>query len=226
MQNHSEIRSADPRFGHSQYSIKRKLLQAFGATLYLYDSNEQVVLWGQQKAFKLKEDLRFFADENKSQELIRIAARSIMDFSAAYDVFDSQTGQKIGAFKRKGWKSSLMQDSWLLMDAQDRELGQVQEDSALLGLLRRYVDYVSLLFPQKFTVSMTVEAANRVAPSPIAAPNSDTPGMVDVAHYKQTKNPFSSKMEIDFAADSQNLFDRRLGLALAMLLVVVEGKQR
>jgi hypothetical protein len=95
-----------------------------------------------------------------------------------------------------------------------------------MGVLRRYVDFVALVLPQKYTVSMTVEAANRVATSPIAAPDSSTPNSIDVAHYTQTKNPFSSKMEIDFSADVNGLFDRRLALALAMLLAAIEGKQR
>jgi hypothetical protein len=119
--------TSDPRFGHQNYTIKKKLLQAFGATLYLYGPGEQLVLWGAQKAFKLKEDLRFYADESKTQEVLRVGARSIMDFSAAYDVFDSQTNEKLGAFKRKGWKSSFVQDTWILMDVQDREIGQVRK---------------------------------------------------------------------------------------------------
>lgn len=196
-------RSTDPRFGFERYTISRKFLQAFGATLYLHGPNEQLVLWGAQKAFKLKEDLRFYTDDTKTQEILRIGARSILDFSAAYDVFDSLTNTKIGAFKRQGLKSSFIQDTWILMDAQDHEIGQVQEDSALLGMLRRYVEYVSLLLPQKYTVTLNG---------------------LPVALYSRHKNPFSSRLEIDFSPDTNAQFDRRLGLALAMLLEAVEGK--
>jgi len=195
----------DTRFTHTNYSIKRKLLQAFGATFYLYDSNENLILWAEQKAFKLKEDLRLYADDQKSRELLRIAARSIMDFSAAYDVYDSTTNEKIGAFKRKGLKSSFVQDTWILMDTADREIGQIQEDSAILGLIRRFIDYATLFLPQRY--DMTVNGQH-------------------VAQYKRVKNPFSSKLDIDFSSDTNGVLDRRLALALAILLEAIEGKQR
>lgn len=84
-------RSTDARFSHQSYIIKRRALQLVGSTLYLYGPGEQLVLWGARKAFKLKEDLRFYTDDTKTEEVLRVAARSILDFSAAYDVFDSRT---------------------------------------------------------------------------------------------------------------------------------------
>ncbi|NIA15532.1 MAG: hypothetical protein GWP08_15830 [Nitrospiraceae bacterium] len=56
-------------------------------------------------------------------ELLCIQARSILDFSAAYDVVDSTTGEKAGALKRKGLKS-ILRDAWIIMDADDREYAQ------------------------------------------------------------------------------------------------------
>lgn len=196
-------KSSDARFAHTTYIIKRKALQLLGATLYLYGPGEQLVLWGAKKAFKLKDDLRFYSDDKQTDEVLRIGARSIMDFSSAFDVFDSHSDQKIGAFKRKGWKSVLVQDTWVIMDTQDQEVGQVQEDSALLGMLRRYVEYVSLVWPQKYTATL---------------------GGVSVATYTRHLNPFSSRLDIDFSPDANGAFDRRLGLALAMLLEAVETK--
>ena len=194
---------ADPRFGHQNYVITKKLLQAFGGTFYLYDSGENLVLWASQKAFKLKEDFRIYSDENKSQELLRVGARSILDFSAAYDVFDSATGQKIGAFKRQGLKSSFVQDTWTLMDWNDAEIGVCQEDSAVMGLIRRHVEHASWLMPQRYDITV---------------------GGQQIATFQQNRNPFSSRMEIRFNLPNP-AYDRRLILALAMLLEAIEGKQ-
>lgn len=194
----------DARFNHANYTIKRKFLQAFGATFYLYDPSGALVLLGTQKAFKLKEDLRLYGDEAKTQELLRIAARSILDFSAAYDVYDSVTNQKIGAFKRQGMMSALVQDSWILMDNNDREIGTLKEDSAWLGLARRFIDWISLLFPQSYSFLI---------------------GGQDVATYKRSKNPFSSGISIEFSPAANGILDKRLALAMAMLLEAIEGKQ-
>ena len=196
--------SSDPRFHHQSYVITRKMLQAFGGTFYLYDAQENLVLWASQKAFKLKEDFRIYSDENKSQELLRVAARSILDFSAAYDVYDSQTNQKLGAFKRQGLKSSFVQDTWTLMDWNDAEIGLCQEDSALFGVIRRAVEHASLLMPQRYDIKI---------------------GGQQIATFQQGRNPFSSRMEIRFDLPNP-AYDRRLVLALAMLLEAIEGKQR
>lgn len=195
---------SDPRFNHQNYVITKKLLQAFGGTFYLYDPQENLVLWASQKAFKLKEDFRIYSDENKTQELLRVGARSILDFSAAYDVYDSATNQKLGAFKRQGLKSSFVQDTWTLMDWNDAEIGLCQEDSAFFGVVRRFVEHASLLMPQRYDITV---------------------GGQQIATFQQGRNPFSSRMEIKF--DNPNpVYDRRLILALAMLLEAIEGKQR
>ncbi len=196
--------ATDPRFNHQNYVITKKLMQAFGGTFYLYDAQENLVLWASQKAFKLKEDFRIYSDENKTQELLRVGARSILDFSAAYDVYDAATNQKLGAFKRQGLKSSFVQDTWTLMDWNDAEIGICQEDSAFMGVVRRFVEYASLLMPQRYDVTI---------------------GGQQIATFQQGRNPFSSRMEITF--DQPNaVYDRRLVLALAMLLSAIEGKQR
>ena len=200
----SNAEQSDPRFNHQNYVITKKLLQAFGGTFYLYDPNENLVLWASQKAFKLKEDFRIYSDENKTQELIRVGARSILDFSAAYDVFDSATGQKIGAFKRQGLKSSFVQDTWTLMDWNDAEIGLCQEDSAVMGVVRRFVGYANLLMPQRYDIIV---------------------GGQQIATFQQGRNPWSSRMEITFNLPNP-AYDRRLVLALAMLLSAIEGKQR
>ncbi len=152
------------------------------------------------KAFKLKEDIRLYTDETMTAELISIQARKILDFSAAYDVVDSATGRKIGALKRKGWKS-LMRDEWIIMDANDNEIGGIQEDNAFVAFIRRFV---TNLIPQTFNVQL---------------------GGQPVAEFKQNFNPFVSKLTLDFSLDVQRRLDPRLGIAAGVLLCAIEGKQ-
>jgi len=103
-------KSSDPRFRHQSYIIKRKALQMFGTTLYLYGPNEELLMWGKRQAFKLRSELSFFADETQTLEILRAVPRTAMNISAAYDVFDSRSGQKVGALQRQGLTSILLQD--------------------------------------------------------------------------------------------------------------------
>ena len=89
------------------------------------------------KLAKLREDIRVYSDENKSQEVLSIQARQIIDFSAAYDVVDTAMNQKIGTLRRKGW-SSILRDEWQVLDANENQIGVLFEDSMGLALLRRF----------------------------------------------------------------------------------------
>src|SRR5688500_7427304 len=94
------------RFRHTNYTIRRKLMKLVGGAYYVDDPSGQVVLYANQKGFKLKEDIRLYTGEDMTQELVTIKARSVIDFGATYDVVDAPTGQKLGALRRKGLKSA------------------------------------------------------------------------------------------------------------------------
>ena len=132
-----------------RYLIRRKVLTILGAKFHVYDGHGKLIGFSKQKAFKLKEDIRFYADETMSEEKMLIRARQIVDFAAAYDVVDSQNGQKLGACRRRGWKS-ILRDSWEILDENDNLIAKVQEDSMLMATLRRFL---SALIPQHYQIT-------------------------------------------------------------------------
>ena len=190
------------RFGHQTYLVRKKFWQFFGGSFYVYDPSGALVLFSKMKAFKLKEDIRIFTDETLQTEALSIQARSILDFSGSYDVYDSATGQRIGALRRKGLKSSFYKDEWVILDAAEREVGLIQEESAFLALLRKYL--LGKLIPQSFNVQL---------------------GGGTVATFNQQFNLFATKLTLDFSPDPQHQFDRRLGIAAGILICAIEGKQ-
>ena len=133
------------RFRQPTYQVRKKVFKLFGGSFDVYGPDGSLVLFASQKAFKLKEDIRLYGDKGKAEELLVIKARSIIDFSAAYDVEDPTSGQKLGAFKRKGWRS-LLRDEWIVMDASDQEIGFLKEDNAMMATLRRFIS----LIPQNY----------------------------------------------------------------------------
>lgn len=186
-------------FSHNHYLLKRQLFKLLGQNFRVYDPAGTMVLFSHQKAFRLREDIRIYGDEAKTREILTIQARQIIDFSAAYDVVDTSVGEKVGALKRKGW-SSIVRDKWIVMDANDREIGTIEEDNMGLALVRRFL---TNLIPQNYDLIMQGQKA------------------VDL---KQRFNPFVYHMDIDFGAQTP-LIDRRLGIASGILLAAVEGRQ-
>lgn len=193
----------DPRFGHPQYVIRKKVFKLLGAAFHVYDMSGNVVMYSKQKAFKLKEDIRLYTGEDMQTELLTIQARQAIDFSASYDVVDPRAGGKVGALRRKGLKS-MLRDEWVVLDPYDREIGLIQEDSTALALVRRFVDAAAMFLPQKFHVEVGGQPA---------------------ATFQQNMNPFVRKLTVDFSQDPQRRLDRRLGLAAAALISAIEGRQ-
>ena len=191
-----------PRFQHQTYLIRRKFFQIFGASFHVYGPNGELVFYSKQKAFKLREDIRLYGDESANEEVLTIHARSWLDFAAAYDVVDTQTGEKVGALKRRGF-TSMVRDEWTFMNADDQDIGTIKEDSAVLALVRRFVPYGDFI-PQKY--------AGTVQGQP-------------VCEFRQHFNPIIQKITLDFTLDNGNLLDRRLGLAAAILLSAIEQRQ-
>ena len=136
----------DSAFQNNHFLLKRQIFALTGK-FRLYNPEGQLVMFSQQKMFKLREDIRIYSDEAKTRELLYIQARQILDFSAAYDVIDSQTGMKVGVLRRKGLRS-LIQDEWQVLDPADQPIGILHEDSLALSLLRRFL--LGSFLPQNY----------------------------------------------------------------------------
>jgi len=190
----------NPIFQGNQYLLKRQVFALTGK-FRVFDTSGRLLLFSEQKMFRLKEDIRVYSDETKSQEVLAIQARQIIDFSAAFDVIDSTTGQKVGALRRKGLQS-ILRDEWEILDVNDNVRGKLFEDSMGLALLRRFL---TNLVPQNYDMLF---------------------GETRVADYKQNFNPFTYELNIDFSMDPAGQLDRRLGIAAGILLAAVEGRQQ
>ncbi|MBL8616679.1 MAG: hypothetical protein JNM72_13795 [Deltaproteobacteria bacterium] len=183
----------------SHYVARKALFKLLGNAFRIHNTDGSLAFYVKQKAFKLKEDITVFADEGEKDAVLRIKARSALDFSATYDVTEVATGENVGALQRKGLKS-ILRDEWAILDASGAEIGKVQEDSAFLAIVRRFL---SNLVPQSFTFTI---------------------GDVNVGAVKQHFNPFRVGYDVDFSAGAGKL-DPRLGVAAVVMLLAIEGRQ-
>lgn len=190
-------------YRHDRFMARRHILRLFGAGFTLFSMEGAPLAASEQKAFKLKEDIRVNDGTPDGAEILQIKADRIVDFSAAYRVTDSQTGEHVGSLRRKGW-SSLFRDSWEILDAEGIVRGRVSEDSAWKAALRRTVDWASLFLPQTFQIEIDDQV---------------------VGTMKQNYNPFAPKFEVDLTHDTEAMLPRPLALATVILLLAIEGRQ-
>lgn len=187
-------------FTQQSYVARRNFWNFLGIKCRILASSGDLLYYVKLKAFKLKEDITVYRDRGMTEPLLGIKARQIIDFAAAYDVVDLTTDEKVGAFKRKGWRS-ILRDEWQIMGANDEVIGRIIEDSQLLAFLRRFL---SNLIPQNYTVEVDGQP---------------------VGEFRGTWNPFIVKYSVLWQPDSDQGLDPRMGVAAAVLLMTIEGKQ-
>ena len=190
----------NPIYHLPHYLLKRQVF-SFTVTFRLFDDYGRQLMYSRQKMFKLREDIRVYADESRTQELLYIQARSAIDFSAAYDIYDSLEQVKVGVLRRRGWQS-MVRDAWEILDPWDRPVGILQEDSQGRALLRRFL--LGSLLPQDYDLLIN---------------NSR------VADYKQRFNLFRYEMDLFLQENTQGWLDPRLAISLAILLAAIEGRK-
>jgi len=194
------LSTLEPTGVERHWQLHRPLFSLLGARCRILDAHGNLVLFAKRRALRLREHIEAFEDEAQTRTALRIRTESILDLGATYVVSDARSGETVGMARRR-FMRSMLRDHWDLLDAGGNPLGDVQEDSLGLALLRRFVaDFV----PQRYHV--------RVGERP-------------VAELRQRWNPFLFRADLRMEAGADARLDPRLLLGLAILLMVIEGRQ-
>jgi uncharacterized protein YxjI len=197
------MRDLQQVFSHDRYLFRRKVFRFLGGEFSIYDGDQSLVMYSEQKRFKLKEDIRIYSEKTMMNEVLTVKAKQIFDFRATYKVVDPTTGEAVGALRRKGFKS-IVKDEWLLLDPQEQEVGAIKEDNLGLALVRRFGSLATYLFPQRYTIT--------------------THGQ-EVGSLKQHFNPFVLKYTLDLSENYERQLDPRLAIAGGILFCAIEQRQ-
>ena len=161
----------------------------------------------EQKRFKFKEDIRFYADDSKSVELLRIKARQRFDPRATYDI-TGPGGEKIGEIQ-KVFGASLLRSTFAIRDGSGE--ARAQEKSLAVALIRRLVGFIPyvenfanwLPIPYHFTF--------------------ERDGQV-LGEHRRRIGKFRDIYDIDFSQDSGRTLDRRMVLAAAVGMDALQAR--
>jgi uncharacterized protein YxjI len=187
-----------------QYTVRRKILKIFGAAFHVYDSDNNIIGYCKQKAFKLKEDIRLFTGEDMNDELIVLRARSIIDFGSTYDI-TMPDGTTLGSLRRKGLKSSFVRDEWMMFDDEGAQIALIREKGAIASILRRVHELFSVVMPQQYEIVRTSDS-------------------LAIAELRQHFNPFVFRLGVKIMEEDEQLDDLTL-LGTACLIAAIEGRQ-
>ena len=174
------------------------------ANLYRISTDGTPVAFVRQKKLAVKEDIRFYADEGQTEELFRIKARSLMEFSSRYDV-TTPAGEKIGVLG-KVFGKSLFRSTWSIMNAEEQQVAVAQERSVAVAVIRRLIDIVPygdfVPIPFHFTID---------------AEGTHFGDMNRRIGYRDT-------YDLDLSGDTERTIDRRLAIALGTALDALQSR--
>lgn len=189
---------------NEQYTIRRKVFKIFGAAFHVYDEHGSVIGYCKQRAFKLREDIKLYTDESMSDMLLALQAQSIIDFGATYSI-TLPDGTSLGTMRRKGLKSSFIRDEWLLFDHSNTQIASIREVGSIAPYARRYLDFASILLPQRYEVIRTRDSQR-------------------IAMLRQHFNPIIFRLGVSIF-DEDDEIDDLLILGASCLLAAIEGRQ-
>jgi len=163
------------------------------------------IAYVRQKKLKIKEDIRFYADEGETQELFRIKARSLLDIGGSrYDVFEGE--ERIGLLWHK-FGESLIRTTWHVGGPDEQEIALARERSAAAAVGRRLVDfvpYVGEYIPIPYNFEILIDD--------------------QVVGGMNRKFKLRVQYVLDLSGDREKKLDRRLAVALAVGLDTLQNR--
>ena len=197
--------------------MKQRLTMAVNRyEFYLADDETTPFCFVEQKRFKFKEDIRFYADDNKTTELIRILARQRFDPRATYYVTSAE-GVKIGEIQ-KVFGSSLLRSTFQINDAAGNAQASARERNIAIALLRRFIGIPSLLIPGGDLINLMTD----FLPFPYDFEFSRGDSVIGINRRRRWK--FVDVYDIDFSADPERTLDRWMLIAMCVGMDALQAR--
>jgi uncharacterized protein YxjI len=176
------------------------------------DEEGDLAAFVQQKTFAFKEDLRFYADEEKQTELFRLKAQQRFDPRARYRVTDANDTE-IGELKKE-FKRSLARSTWRVYGVGgEAELMWATERSLLRSILRRLISLAGF-------IPIVGELLELI---PIRYHFDFFSGEQQVGSFER-RFGIRDRYILDLSGDPEHRIDRRIAITLAIAMDALQAR--
>jgi len=112
------------------------------------DADENVVIRGKQKMFRLKEEFPFV--DSNGEEVFEVNAGGMIDIAGNYVLTDSQTGEDLIVLDND---YSLLQDTWRIRDVDTEEkIAEINSRGTLVTIARNVIPFGEFI-PHKYEIT-------------------------------------------------------------------------
>jgi hypothetical protein len=191
---------------HDRFVLRQRIRLVINQYEFSLAEQDPPFCFVEQARFKFKEDIRFYADDRKTTEVMRIRARQVFDPWATYDV--TAGGEKIGEIQ-KAFGRSLLRSTFLIHAPGGTVTAY--EQSLPVAVLRRGVGLVPFIgdfadwlpIPYHFVFERDHQRLG-----------------VHTRRFGRLRDVY----DIDMSADATRSFDRRLVLAAAVGMDALQAR--
>ncbi len=189
----------DERFKLDKYLFNQKFLK-IRQTYQLYDENQNEIFFIQRTTFALKRHISIFSDSTMKIKALTVLQDKV--FAILFRTFTLQgpDGQVLGSFRRRNM-ISILRRTWDILSPEGAVIAQAFEDSWFKALLRRFSEIGDFL-----KTDFIIQSGGAVIGKFIR------------------KWTVMDKYVLDLTGDPQQKFDRRLAVALGVLLDSAEHR--
>lgn len=169
-------------------------------------SEGEPLAYVRQKRMRIREEIRFFADEAQTVPLLRLKARKVFEFRGRTEV-QLPDGQVIGQLQ-KVFGASLLRSAWQILDVRGKVVATARERSMVIAILRRawdlipFVEYIPVRPPFHFDLFV---------------------GDRKVGRYTRLL-ALRDRYLMDLTADTEHVIDRRVAMAFCIALDALQDR--
>jgi hypothetical protein len=115
-------------FSHASYTLVRPLF-SWRRIYRVFAPDGSLAGFVEQPWFRLRTELTLYSDESQTDPILVIKNRRFAAVNMEHDLFDAQTGVRLGVVRTRGLRS-LFRDTWDILDRDERPAGMMIEDGA------------------------------------------------------------------------------------------------
>jgi hypothetical protein len=115
-------------FSHASYRLVRPLF-SWRRIYRVFGPDGSLVAFVEQPWFRLRTELTLYGDESQAEPILVIKNRRFAAVNMEHDLFDAQSGVRLGVVRTRGLRS-LFRDTWDILDADEQPAGLMIEDGS------------------------------------------------------------------------------------------------
>ncbi len=179
------------------YVIEQNQFDNKESEIWIYNEKNKLLFYCIRNNYGPNNDIRVYRDERRHEELLNITKRHKSD-QFIYDVYDIKEKKRIGALQAaKDMASSFY---YHMFDENNKKIGTIKENNIGINTIKKHLS----IFPQRYDMRISDRK---------------------VATLKQSCNPLSDRLSIDFSAKPHTGIDKRIPIATSIVVSINDGKK-